>query len=79
MRMQEAQLEAELKWMEENPGKTPPWIEARMYGNQTGTVDFIPEMKDSNPLSLGLDFSGSAEDVILKKDGTPDKRYQKKE
>ncbi len=77
MRMQEAQLEAELKWMEENPGKTPPWIEARMYGNQTGTVDFIPEMKDSNPLSLGLDFSDS-EEIRLKKDGTPDKRYQKR-
>ena len=79
MRMQEAQLEAELKWMEENPGKTPPWVEARMYSGNVGTVDFMPEEKDSNPLSLGLNFSDSDDKTRLKKDGTPDKRYQKKE
>jgi hypothetical protein len=78
MKMQEKQLEAELKWMEQNPGKTPPWIEARMYGAGTGTVDFTPSLEPTNkePLSLGLDFD---EDIPLKKDGTPDKRYQKKE
>ena len=48
MRMQEAQLETELKWMEENPGKTPPWIEARMYGNSMTTADF-----DSDTMSIG--------------------------
>jgi hypothetical protein len=78
MRMQEAQLESELAWMEQNPGKTPPWIESRVFGGSTGTVDFVPAVEPSpkSPLSLGLDFED--EDVRLKKDGTPDKRYQKK-
>ncbi len=79
LRMQEKQLESELKWMEDNPGKTPPWIESRMYGTGTGTVDFVPSLESVNkePLSLGLDFEEA--EVRLKKDGTPDKRYQKKE
>jgi hypothetical protein len=80
MRMQEAQLEAELKWMEENPGKTPPWVQQRFTNPATGYTDFVPNtsITDSKePLSLGLDF-GDDEDVRLKKDGTPDKRYQKK-
>jgi hypothetical protein len=49
-----------------------------MYGAGTGTVDFTPSLEPTNkePLSLGLDFD---EDAPLKKDGTPDKRYQKKE
>ena len=58
MRMQEAQLEAELNWMEENPGKTPPWIEARMYGDSFDSTDFIPAVTEpKEALSLGLDFS----------------------
>jgi len=58
MRMQEAQLEAELKWMEEHPGETPPWIEARMYGNSMTTADFVPDngVKEIAPLGLGIDF-----------------------
>jgi hypothetical protein len=79
MRMQEAQLEAELKWMEENPGKTPPWIQQRMTEPSMSSYDFVPETehKDASPLSLGLSF-GDDEVTRLKKDGTPDKRYQKK-
>lgn len=58
IRMQEAQLEAELQWMEQNPGKTPPWIEGRMMGGGTGTADFTPvPVKNSNPLTLGFDFN----------------------
>jgi len=60
IRMQEAQLESELNWMEHNPGKTPPWIEQRMKGAGTGTVDFVPA-KTSAPLSLGFDFDDSKE------------------
>tara|TARA_R100001510_G_scaffold57444_1_gene65542 strand:- start:2074 stop:2643 length:570 start_codon:yes stop_codon:yes gene_type:complete len=78
MRMQEAQLEAELNWMQKHPGQTPPWIEARMYSGSTSTADFIPtDIKPKEALSLGLDFS---EEIApkLKQDGTPDKRYQKK-
>jgi len=81
MRMQEAQLETELKWMEENPGKTPPWVEERLYNNNDfDSSNFVPNtsITDSKePLSLGLDF-GDKEAARLKKDGTPDKRYQKK-
>ena len=58
IRMQEAQLEAELNWMEQNPGQTPPWIEQRMMGTGTGTADFTPT-KSSAPLSLGFDFDDS--------------------
>jgi hypothetical protein len=63
MRMQEAQLETELQWMEQNPGKTPPWVEARMYGSGSGTTDFSPSIPShlgdghEKPLSLGLDFN----------------------
>ena len=58
MRMQEAQLEAELKWMEEHPGETPPWIEARMYNDSFNSTDFMPKSNESKEaLSLGLDFS----------------------
>ncbi len=79
MKMQEAQLNAELNWMESNPGKTPPWLESRVVGSSTNTVDFIPEVtKEKAPLSLGIDFSDNEEPVRLKKDGTPDKRYEKK-
>ena len=79
MRMQEAQLEAELNWMEENPGKTPPWVEARMYGNTMSTADFVPETtKNSNPLTLGVDFAEEKKDSSGRIRG-PDGKYKKKE
>ena len=79
MRMQEAQLEAELKWMEEHPGETPPWIEARMYGDTLGTADFVPETpKAKNPLTLGVDFAEEKKDKSGKVRGA-DGRYKKKE
>ena len=88
MRMQEAQLERELRWMEQNPGKMPPsW--GVMGGSQSmvgiydqqggGAATFdsskIPthEAQILQPLTLGVE-----EQVRLKKDGTPDKRYEKK-
>lgn len=68
MRMQEAQLEAELNWMEANPGKTPPWVEARMYGSGPGTMDFAPELQgDSAPLSLGVDFGAEKKKASSRK------------
>jgi len=79
MRMQEAQLETELKWMEENPGKTPPWIEARMYSDTMGTADFIPEVtKNVNPLTLGVDFAEGKKDASGRVRGS-DGKYKKKE
>ncbi len=58
IRMQEAQLEAELNWMEEHPGETPPWIEARMYGDSFDSTDFIPKgaVEEKTPINLGLKF-----------------------
>ena len=75
MRMQEAQLESELGWMENNPGKTPPWVETRMYGGSTGTGEFMPELSSEKaPLSLGLDFADE-ENVSRSADG----KFAKKE
>ena len=67
MRMQEMQLETELQWMEQNPGKTPPWVESRMYGGGSGTMDFNPSggipshtsSEGKQALSLGLKFDDS--------------------
>tara|TARA_R100001129_G_scaffold182944_2_gene164403 strand:+ start:410 stop:976 length:567 start_codon:yes stop_codon:yes gene_type:complete len=79
MRMQEAQLEAELKWMEEHPGETPPWIEARMYGDTLGTADFVPEIpKATNPLTLGVDFAEEKKEKSGRVRGT-DGKFKKKE
>lgn len=79
MRMQEAQLETELKWMEEHPGETPPWIEARMYGNSMTTADFVPEVpKNINPLTLGVDFADENQEKSGRVRGT-DGKFKKKE
>ncbi|MAK37972.1 MAG: hypothetical protein CMC15_17565 [Flavobacteriaceae bacterium] len=78
LRMQEAQMEAELRWMEENPGQMPPtWgIQGGQphFANQYDTM-FNPgipmhEAKIQKPINLGADTK-------LKSDGTPDKRYNK--
>ena len=74
MNMQEAQLESELEWMERNPGKTPPWVEARMYSNSLDSTDFIPSTEPKSPLSLGLDFAEEQSRVR----GT-DGKFKKKE
>ena len=80
MRMQEHQLEAELQWMENNPGQPPPWVEARMYGSGSGTLDFTPNIPSHSgdgqekPLSLGLDF-GDTKDIPRGADG----KFKKKE
>ena len=63
MRMQEAQLESELDWMEHNPGYS----------------DFVPKVpiNDNNqPLSLGLDFE--EEELKGRVRGT-DGKFKKKE
>lgn len=85
LRMQEAQLEKELRWMEANPGQMPPsW---GVQGGSPSLVGTYDQQRSDNmripthtahspaPLSLGV---AAEEEVPLKKDGTPDKRYQKK-
>lgn len=81
LRMKEAQLEQELRWMEQNPGQMPPsWgvsggppsLVSQYYG------DTPPELPTHSanvrqPLVLGIE-----QDVRYKKDGTVDKRYLNK-
>ena len=82
LRMQEAQLERELRWMEANPGQMPP-----SWGVQGGAPSLVSQYDMSQmsgapkhaaevnqPVNLGV-----KEDVPLKKDGTPDKRYKNDE
>ena len=77
MRMQEAQLESELEWMEKNPGETPPWIRQRMVEPVNNSYDFVPEIKgETAPLSLGLNFE--TEDKS-KKERDPSGKFAKKE
>ena len=79
MRMQEAQLEAELKWMEENPGKTPPWVQQRMSQPVSNYADFIPQtsIEEKAPINLGLDFN--AEEDKTKRVRGSDGKFKKKE
>ena len=90
IRMQEAQLEAELRWMEQNPGQMPPsWGVAGGSRSLVGSYDSqggaatqfdgsrIPTHQASAPSPLSLGVSEDS-DVPLKKDGTPDKRYAKR-
>ena len=88
MRMQEAQLENELRWMAENPDKVSPSFNSGGFSGLS--TDFhnsfnpgIPSHQASQdqPLELGLnamadDLMSSGSNVRLKKDGTPDLRYK---
>jgi len=77
MRMQEAQLEAELKWMEDNPGKTPPWVQQRMTQPPSNYSDFIPNtsIEEKTPINLGLDFNEDKPKRVRGSDG----KFKKKE
>ena len=77
MRIQEAQLERELRWMEANPGGAPSLIGT--YDQERVDGSRIPTHAARNPAPLSLGVSEEDAHVPLKKDGTPDKRYQKKE
>ena len=88
MRMQEAQLENELRWMAENPDKVSPSFNSGGFSGLS--TDFhnsfnpgIPSHQASQeqPLELGLnamadDLMSNGSGVRLKKDGTPDLRYK---
>jgi hypothetical protein len=80
MRMQEVQLERELKWMEMNPGKMPPsWGVPGGAPSLISSYEFdtsrIPahEANVQQPLTLG---ANEDDDTPKKKDGTPDKRHK---
>ena len=59
LRIQEKQLEAELQWMEENPGKAPPsWVGRSVLSDETSNFNpGTPAHKSSTkgPLNLGTD------------------------
>lgn len=80
LRMQEAQLEAEMRWMETNPGKMPPsW---GVPGGSTSLVQQQENMLTKNPPSHSANLKnpvnlGIKEEVPLTKDGKPDKRFKK--
>jgi hypothetical protein len=88
MRMQEAQLENELRWMAENPDKVSPSFNSGGFSGLS--VDYhsnfnpgIPqhEANSDKPLDLGLSTVAdrAVEDNIpRKKDGSPDLRYKAK-
>ncbi len=92
LRMQEAQLEKELRWMEANPGQMPPSWGVRggspslvgQYDSRGGAASHFDGSRipthtahSQSPLSLGV-AEENPESTPLKKDGTPDKRYVKK-
>lgn len=82
LRMQEAQLEAEMRWMETNPGKMPPsWGvpggSPSLVQQQENMLTTNPPKHEANidtPINLGL-----SDDTPVKKDGTPDNRFKKDE
>ena len=74
-----AQERERRKWMEDHPGETPPWIEARMYGNEYSSAEFVPETpKPKNPLTLGVDFSEDKKEASGRVRGS-DGKFKKKE
>ena len=72
---------AELRWMEDNPGKMPP-----SWGVPGGSPSLVQQQENKlitnppkhsaeikTPVNLGIKQD---DDTPLKKDGTPDKRYK---
>lgn len=90
MRLQEAQLENELRWMAENPDKVSPTFNSAGFSGVG--VDYhnnfnpgIPshQATEAQPLELGLNKMADnllkeEDDIPRKKDGSPDLRYKAK-
>lgn len=80
LRMQEAQLENELRWMEQNPGKMPPMYQGQMFDDSTS--DFNPEPKHEadvdEPLGLGVSF-GDKKEAKAKRERNPDGTFKNKD
>ena len=82
MRRAEAELEKELRWMEQNPGAVPPqYVRGQqLVGFTDGTGPGVPvhETENEVPLNLGINGIPPVPPGLtpLKKDGTPDLRYK---
>ena len=77
MRMQEMQLENELRWMESNPGKMPTWASLE---NQEKIFNPKPPSHNAagqESINLGLSFEEEEEEEKDKKRGT-DGKFKKK-
>ena len=78
LRMQELQLEQELRWLEANPGQTPPWLDQRAGGMgmdsasmSLATPSHYAQEKPS--LELGVSFDDE------EKPRAADGKFKKKE
>ena len=88
MRMQEAQLENELRWMAENPDKVSPSFNSGGFSGLSADYhsNFNPgipahQAVSDKPLDLGLSKTSDEtkpDDIPRKKDGSPDLRYKSK-
>lgn len=88
LRMQEAQLENELRWMMENPDKvSPTFVQGggtydSNYSSPNGsdyhsTAGFNPGHAPDHAASIAQPLNlGATRTLPLKKDGTPDLRYK---
>ena len=82
MRRAEAELEKELRWMEQNPGAVPPQYARgqQLVGFTDGVGPGVPvhEAENEVPLNLGINQTTSPmiESRPLKADGTRDLRYK---
>ena len=82
MRRAEAELEKELRWMEQNPGAVPPQYARgqQLVGFTDGVGPGVPvhEAENEVPLNLGINQTTSPmiESRPLKADGTPDLSYK---
>ena len=90
MRMQEAQLENELRWMSENPDKVSPSFNGSNFSGLSKSQDYhntfnpglVPThgANGEKPLELGLNRTADNTSTTVipprKKDGTPDLRYR---
>ena len=74
IRMQQMQMEAELKWLESNPGKMPSWVEKRMDNPGVSGPNLMTG--DSQPLDLGIKFGEEEEDEERNSDGTFKKKVE---
>ena len=78
LRMQEAQLENELRWMETNPGKTPTWAALE---NQEKMFDPTPPSHNAmgqEAINLGLSFEDNDE-TSDDKERASDGKFKKKD
>jgi len=88
LKVRQMQMDRQLGLLEKNPDAY-----MQMMGNEVDsfipntfndtTADFSPppthKIESDKPISLGVDYGKKTEDVPKKKDGSPDKRYKKKD